>query len=89
MAIVRHGGDLSEIISQKMGGKKLLKRDLTLVDDSLSEIRLTLWGDKAEQPVDWSAGPIVAFKGVRGASSALRHSPSNVLLQRLCRDARS
>lgn len=39
-------GECTEIISQKMGGKVLQKRDLTLVDDSGAEIRLTLWGDK-------------------------------------------
>jgi hypothetical protein len=29
------------------------------------QIRLTLWGEKAEKDNDWASNPIVAFKGVK------------------------
>lgn len=65
IAIVRGASEVTEIVSQKMGGKTLTKRELTLVDESLNDIRMTLWGEKAQQDVDWNLSPIVAFKGVR------------------------
>jgi hypothetical protein len=47
------------------GGKTLIKRDLTVIDDSNVEIRLTLWGEKAaNNDHPWKTEPIVAFKGV-------------------------
>jgi ssDNA-binding replication factor A large subunit len=48
LAIVRSAGDCSELVSQKMGGKVLYKRDLVLFDESGFEVRLTLWGDRAQ-----------------------------------------
>lgn len=66
IAIVRAATDVNEIVSAKMSGKVLHKRELTLVDDSLNEVRLTLWGDKAiSNAHDWSRNPVVAFKGVK------------------------
>lgn len=65
IGVVRDATDVSEIISTKQGGKTLLKRDLTIADDSGSEIKLTLWGDKASAPYDWRSLPIAAFKNVR------------------------
>ena len=38
LAVVRSASDVSEIISQKLGGKTLKKRDLTIVDDSECEV---------------------------------------------------
>ena len=67
IGIVKHASEVAEIISTKLGGKQLQKRDLTLIDTSGADIRLTLWGDKAlqEPVVPWSEQPIVAFKGVK------------------------
>jgi replication factor A1 len=48
LAIVRSATDCAELISTKLGGKVLHKRDLVLYDDSGFDIRLTLWGEKAQ-----------------------------------------
>ena len=48
IAIVRSATDCSEVVSTKLGGKVLYKRDLVIYDDSGFDIRLTLWGDKAQ-----------------------------------------
>jgi replication factor A1 len=65
VCIVRSASDVSEITTKK--GDRMVKRELTLVDDTLSEVRMTLWGEKAENnAIPWADGPIVAFKGVRG-----------------------
>jgi replication factor A1 len=66
IAVVRSASDMAEITSTKLSGKTLQKRDLVLVDQTLSEVKLTLWGDKAaSQAIDWLSSPIVAFKGVK------------------------
>ncbi len=65
IGIVRTAGDLNEIVSTKLGGKVLLKRDLNIFDDTNTEIRLTVWGDKAKDTsIDWT-NSIIAFKGVK------------------------
>ena len=46
LAVVTSATDVEERISPK-DGSILLKRDLIIFDDSNTEIRLTLWGDKA------------------------------------------
>lgn len=47
-------------------GKEIEKRNLTLVDDTCTEIQLTLWGESAKQDeARWQDSPIVAFKGVK------------------------
>ncbi|KAB7503649.1 Replication protein A DNA-binding subunit [Armadillidium nasatum] len=51
-------------ITQKTTGKELKKRDIQIVDDSGKEVRLTLWGEKAEN-FDGSLNPIIAAKGVK------------------------
>lgn len=48
LAIVRSATDCSEVVSSKLGGKVLFKRDLVVYDDSGYDIRLTLWGEKAQ-----------------------------------------
>ena len=48
IAIVRSATDCSEVVSTKLGGKVLYKRDLVIYDDSGFDIRLTLWGDKEQ-----------------------------------------
>jgi len=66
VAIVRFASDVSEITSQRQAGKVLQKRELTLVDDTMNDIRLTIWGDKATNTMyDWNSSPVVAFKGLK------------------------
>ena len=48
VAIVRSASECVELVSQKMGGKVLQKRDLVVFDDSNTEVRLTLWGEKGD-----------------------------------------
>ncbi len=45
-------------------GKELTKRDVTLVDQSLADVNLTLWGTTAET-FDGANFPVVAIKGAR------------------------
>lgn len=66
IGVVQASTDCSEIVSSKMGGKVLFKRELTVVDDSQSEVKITLWGEKASaQHFQWESLPIVAFKGLK------------------------
>ncbi|CAN0407047.1 unnamed protein product, partial [Laminaria digitata] len=47
-------------------GKETDKRNITLVDDTCTEISLTLWGQSAkEDERRWEGNPVVAFKGVK------------------------
>lgn len=47
-------------------GKETDKRNLTLVDDTCTEITLTLWGSTAKADERrWEGNPVVAFKGVK------------------------
>ena len=62
IAICKSSADVSTIMSQRMG-KELKKRDIVLVDKSLSEVNLTLWGATAEN-FDGSHNPVVAIKGM-------------------------
>jgi replication factor A1 len=87
IAIVRHASEVSEIVSTKQSGKVMQKRELTLVDDTLSEVRLTLWGEKAtSNQYDWHSSPVAAFKGLKigdyggrslsaGAGTSIQISP--------------
>lgn len=62
IAIVKEVGQLGDITTKQ--GKTLHKRELTMVDRSAVQTRLTLWGKQAE---DWNRfdHPVVAFKGVK------------------------
>lgn len=47
-------------------GKEVEKRNLTLVDDTCTEISITLWGSTAKEDGGrWEGSPVVAFKGVK------------------------
>ena len=46
--IVKSHTECVELVSQKLGGKVLFKRELTVYDQSNTEVRLTLWGDKGD-----------------------------------------
>lgn len=56
-------GEVSEIVS-KTTSKPYSKRELTLVDDTGYNIRLTIWGKVAES-FDANPEAVVAFKGVK------------------------
>lgn len=64
LVVVKASTECAEIVSQKLGGKVLYKRDLTVYDASGCECRLTLWGDKAQADTSL-VDHILAFKAVR------------------------
>lgn len=66
LGVVKASTEPSTIISQKLGGKELQRRELTVVDDSNAEVRVTLWGEKAlSNDYNWHTCPVVAIKGVK------------------------
>jgi len=62
MGVCKNAGDLTNLTSR--AGKELVKREITLVDRSATEVLLTLWGTAAET-FDGVGNPIVASKGAR------------------------
>jgi Replication protein A OB domain len=56
--IVKSHTECVELVSQKLGGKVLFKRELTVYDQSNTEVRLTLWGDKGNSSFPFSLWPI-------------------------------
>ncbi|CAM9482030.1 unnamed protein product [Ascophyllum nodosum] len=64
IALVKNYEDCSTIMTRS--GKETEKRNLTLVDDTCTEITLTIWGGLAkEDERRWDGNPVVAFKGVK------------------------
>ena len=63
IGVCKEAGDLDRIMSRKLN-KELTKRDLKLVDQSCTEVTLTLWGSQAES-FDAAGNPVVAIKGAR------------------------
>ncbi|KAF9349825.1 Replication factor A protein 1, partial [Mortierella sp. AD094] len=63
VAIVKDIGEVSNNISQKTN-RPVVKRDLTLVDNTGFTTRLTLWGNQAESFAVSGSNPVIAFKGV-------------------------
>lgn len=63
IGVLKDVGEVSEIIS-KTTSKPYQKRELTIVDDSMTSVRLTIWGPTA-QGFDASPESVVAFKGVK------------------------
>jgi len=65
LAVVKHVGETTSIVSKK-SGRELVKCELTVEDDSGAEVRLTMWGDAAQSARDKFDGmPVVAFKRAR------------------------
>jgi len=62
MGVCKFAGDVANLVSR--AGKELVKREITLVDRSATEVSLTLWGTTAET-FDGVGNPIVAVKGAR------------------------
>jgi replication factor A1 len=66
IGVVKSFGDVAEISIKSQGGKMTQKRELTIIDTSNMEVRLTLWGEKAQNPgYQWNDSPIVAFRAVK------------------------
>merc|ERR1712038_693057 len=51
-------------MTSKNTGKEIKKRDVTLVDESKVQVRMTLWGSDAES-FDGSGCPVLAVKGAK------------------------
>ena len=63
IGVLKKVDDVSSITS-KTSGKEFSKRDLTLADDSMTSVRLTVWGKTAEN-FDVPEDSVIAFKGVK------------------------
>lgn len=63
IGVVTNVSDLAKINS-KTTNKELIKRDITLADDTMAQISCTLWGDRAQNS-EINAGDIIAMKGVK------------------------
>jgi len=63
IGVCKSAGEVATINSSKTG-KELRKLDVTLVDKSMTEINLTLWGAQAEN-FDGSGNPVLAIKNVK------------------------
>ncbi|OJD36993.1 replication factor-a protein [Diplodia corticola] len=63
IGVLKDVGELSEVIS-KSSSKPFQKRELTIVDDSMHSVRLTIWGPTA-QKFDAPPESIIAFKGAK------------------------
>lgn len=53
-----------KVVTQKATNRELKKRDVFLVDQSNTMIRLTLWGDNAEQ-FEGSGNPVMVLRGCK------------------------
>ncbi|KAI8802691.1 hypothetical protein BJ742DRAFT_832334 [Cladochytrium replicatum] len=62
IGVVKDTGDVTEIVTRAQ--KPIKKRELTIVDDTEFQVRLTLWGNQAES-FDGSDHPIVCVKGAK------------------------
>jgi ssDNA-binding replication factor A large subunit len=63
------------VISLQICRVQTQKRELIVVDDSKSSVRLTLWGKQAEQ-FNTAVGSVIAFKGVRVSEFNGKWNPS-------------
>lgn len=63
IGVLQDVGEVSEITS-KSSGKPYSKRELTLVDDTGYNVRLTIWGKTAES-FEGQPESVLAFKGVK------------------------
>nr|CCA21790.1 replication protein A 70 kDa DNAbinding subunit puta [Albugo laibachii Nc14] len=63
IGVVKQVEPMSEIISK--AGKQLFKRDLVLVDDSMAEVRVTLWNERAQEDCSSWTNNVLAIKGCR------------------------
>jgi replication factor A1 len=65
VGIVKSASDCQSLISKKTQ-KELFKADLVLVDESCTEINVTVWGEKAKSAAqDYAGQPVVGFKRLK------------------------
>ncbi|XP_014677373.1 PREDICTED: replication protein A 70 kDa DNA-binding subunit-like [Priapulus caudatus] len=63
VGVCKSAGDLATIMT-KTTNRELSKRDITLVDGTQTEVRLTIWGEEAEK-FNADNMPVIAVKGAR------------------------
>ena len=63
LGVCRDASDIQRFVA-RTSGRELIKREITLVDNSNSSISLTLWGDEALN-FDSISQPVVLLKGAR------------------------
>lgn len=63
IGVLSEVGEVGEIVS-KASGKPFNKRELTLIDNTGFNVRLTIWGNSA-QKFDAQPQSVIAFKGVK------------------------
>ncbi|XP_046386232.1 replication protein A 70 kDa DNA-binding subunit [Ischnura elegans] len=63
IGVCKSAADVQSLVARTTQ-RELKKRDVTLVDNSNTEVTLTLWGSQAEE-FDGSQHPVVAVKGAR------------------------
>ena len=63
IGVVRETKDITTIVSRATQ-REIKKRELILIDDSATQVSMTLWGAEAER-FDPSGTPIVAVKGAK------------------------
>jgi len=82
LCVVKETGPVGTVIAKK-SGQELFKSELTIVDDSGAEVRLTIWGEPAKTAEQTYANqPIVAFKNLRVSDfggRSLSHSGGAIL----------
>lgn len=83
MGVIREVSEAVSLVG-KTTGKPLIKRDITIQDQSKCAVRLTLWGDQADG-FTGTVGQILACKGCRvsdyGGRSLGTSNSSTLLLQ--------
>ena len=82
LAVISSASELNTVV-QKSSGKELKKRDLVVYDDTGVEVRLTVWGDKAENE-GYDPGFVLVVKGAKvgdfqGRSLSLTSNSSLVI----------
>ena len=63
LAVVKNTADCVTITSQRTG-KEIIKRDLTIIDQSATEVNLTIWGTNAET-FEGTNNPVIAVKNAK------------------------
>lgn len=62
LAVVKGGDDNVSTITSKRTGQDIIKREISLIERSMIEIRCTLWGKSAED-FKWEEGDVICIKG--------------------------
>jgi replication factor A1 len=64
IGVITDPGACSNLTSK--AGKDLIKRDIMIVDKSGAEVKVTFWGDRAQNdPHQWDGNPVLALRGCK------------------------